>query len=195
MIGASPVSCLVPLDYRYALDGAVTLLAGLEPPTVYCDVAPLLVEAEQRFPRRASSTSRSPALWIEPLVPTWRSDLDVIADALTVDGLLVVIASRPLARLLPERQGWRGDPIGLRPLGITQVMGALGAGGFRLIASYGVHSLPAIVRSLLGQVCDCAGHAERGDRWRVAARSAYHASGTLAPLSTVALLVARKGRL
>lgn len=193
MIGTRPVPCLAPLDYRYALDAAVTLFAGAGAPLVSGPLEPLRAEAQQRFPPALPAGGLA-ALWIEPAAPTWRSDLAALGEQLAVGGTLVVIASRPLARLIPERRGWGGDPLGLQPRGVARLLHALGRAGFRVTRNDGIHSLKAMVFSQLGQSCDRVGRPDLGDRLRVAAREAYHVGGVLAPLSTVALLAARKER-
>ncbi|HEX5415937.1 MAG TPA: hypothetical protein VFZ25_09750 [Chloroflexota bacterium] len=202
MIGTTPVSHLAPLDYRYALDAAAALLGGQPPAAVYCNVAALGEEARQRFPG-VDLTPPPPSscdgkggsravLWIEPTVDSWQTELATIAAEVPAGGTLVVVASRPLARLLPERRGWRGDPLGSRPRGIATLYRGLRDAGFVVAESHGVHSLKAIGLSALGARCERLGRPELGDRLRFAARRAYRDGGILQPLATVALLAARK---
>lgn len=194
MIGFVSISALAPLDYRYALDASMPTLAHAQTPMVRCHVPQLLSEIRQRIPHCSDGSAAEAALWVEPIVDTWRGDLKALAQGLPAGGQLVVVASRPLARLLPEREGWPGQPVGLALSGITRLQRALVQAGFILEASYGVHSLIAIGLSLLGQQCARRGRADLGDRLHFAAHLRYCSGGLLAPLATVALLFARKGR-
>lgn len=196
-IGTRPVVALAPLDYRYALDAAMPLLAGPAPPLVHCRVPELTAEIEQRLPRMAGATaegSAPAALWVEPPAASWGAELRVLAAALPPGAPLVIIASRPLARLLPERRSWPGRPLGLTWGGVERLCRALPRAGFALEARHGVHSTVAIVLNLVGQAAARAGRPDLGDRLHFAARLRYHTTGPFAALATVALLLARKGR-
>jgi hypothetical protein len=195
MIGFLPVSNLAPLEYRYALDASMPTLAGARSLAVRCHVPELLSEIRQRVPHYSDGPASAAALWVEPMVDTWRADLKALAQGLPTGGSLVIVASRPLARLVPERTGWRGQPLGLGVAGIVRLRRALAQAGFILEASYGVHSLFAIGLSLVGQQLARRGRADLGDRLHFAGRLRYCVDGLLAPLATVALLFARKGRL
>ena len=193
MIGTSSVAALAPLDYRYALDASMAVLGGKAAPTVLCNAPELACEVRQRIPSWGGVERAGAALWVEPLVDTWRAELATLRSALPGDAPLAVIASRPLARLLPERHMWGGRPLGLQPSGIGYLRGALLRAGFRLETVYGIHSALAIWLSLLGRQAERWGYPNVGDRLHFAARLRYCTSGPLAALSTVALLIARKG--
>src|SRR6185437_11514006 len=66
MIGTLPVSDRAPLDYRYALDAAASLLCGAGPALVLCQAGELRDEVRQRIPRWAAKESAAAALWVEP---------------------------------------------------------------------------------------------------------------------------------
>ena len=194
MIGTLPATELAPLDYRYALDAAMATLGSDAVPLVVCNAPELVDEIRQRLPYLSESGRASAALWVEPLAGIWPTELRGFAEALGAGAPLVVVASRPLARLLPERHGWTGRALGLRPGGIGRLTRGLRRCGFALDASYGVHSAPAIGLNLLSRQLDRWGHPDLGDRLHFAARLRYCTSGPLAMLSTVALLIARKER-
>jgi hypothetical protein len=193
MIGFVPISELAPLDYRYALDASMPTLARVQSLRVRCHVPQLLREIRQRIPGCSEEPVVEAALWVEPMLDTWREDLKALAHGLPAGGQLVVIASQPLARLLPERAGWCGQPVVLALSGMIRLQRALAHTGFILEASYGVHALSAIGLNLLGQQMARRGRADLGDRLHFAARLRYCSHGLLVPLATVALLFARKG--
>lgn len=192
MIGTHPVAFLAPLDYRCALDAAMPLLAEVRAPAVVCNVPQLLPEVRQRIPCWASGSTAEAALWVEPLVDTWRADLANLANGLTVGGTLVVVASRPIARVLPERRAWSGRPLGLHLSGIRCLRQALAQAGFLVEESHGFHSSVAIALGVLSRFVECVGRPDLGDRLHFASRLHYRVAGPLAPLSTVVLLPARK---
>jgi hypothetical protein len=194
MIGTLPVVALAPLDYRYALDAAMAVLAHAEAPLVVCDAAELVGEVHQRVPHRAKIRPASAALWVEPLADTWQAELITLTDSLTSAATLAIVASRPLARILPERRAWGVQPLGLQLGGLGGLRRALSPAGFTLVESHGIHSVYAIGLNLLSRWMEHRGRADLGDRLHAAARLRYCTAGRLATLSTVALLIARKDR-
>ncbi|HEX9440301.1 MAG TPA: hypothetical protein VF909_11495 [Roseiflexaceae bacterium] len=192
MIGTHPMANLAPLDYRYALDAAMPLLAGKTPPILRCNLPELEREVRQRIPDWAGASVARAGLWIEPLADTWQAELQALASALPASAPLVVVASRPLARLLPERRSWGGQPLGFRPGGISRLRRGLRGAGLVLEASYGIHSAVAIGLNALSWQLAHLGRPDLADRIHFAARLRYCAEGPLAVLSTVALLIARK---
>ncbi|HEY3230039.1 MAG TPA: hypothetical protein VGJ87_12525 [Roseiflexaceae bacterium] len=192
MIGTHPMANLAPLDYRYALDSAMPLLAGKTPPILQCNLPELEREVRQRIPDWAGASVVRAGLWIEPLVDTWQAELQALASTLPAGAPLVVVASRPLARLLPERRSWGGQPLGFRPGGIGRLRRGLRGAGLVLEACYGIHSAVAIGLNALSWQMAHLGRPDLGDRIYFAARLRYCAEGPFAMLSTVALLIARK---
>jgi hypothetical protein len=193
MIGTHPVAALAPLDYRYALDAAMpALTTGGVAPLVLCNVWQLAGEVEQRIPIPGKIGMASAALWLEPLADSWETDLEGLADALPQHGLLVVIASLPLARTLPERRAFGVLPLGLQGGGMGRLRRGLAQSGFALEARYGMHSSMAIGLNLLGRALVRAGRPNLGDQLHYAARLHYCTTGPLAAYATVALLMARK---
>ena len=193
LIGSSPVWCLPPLEYRYALDAAMARLGNARAPIVICNAPSLLGEVRQRgLSGDRWSPAADAALWVEPLVDTWPTDLATLDDALIAGAPLTIVASLPLARVLPERRSWHEHPLGLQPGGIDRLRRGLVRCGFALDAMYGIHSMIAVGLSLLSRLAARSGRPDLGDRLHFAARLRYCVAGPLAALSTVALLVARK---
>lgn len=188
----NPVSSLPPQEYRNALDGAMASLATAARPLVLCETPELVAEVYERAALASAALPPDGALWVEPPAETWRSDLAALSDALPSGAPLVVVASRPLARLLPETRAWAKHSLGLRPFGLAQLRRELASSGFVLEANHGFHSPVAIALNALGQRLERLGRPDLGDRLHFAARLRYHVTGPLAVLSTAALLVARK---
>jgi len=192
VIGTLPVHDLAPLDYRYALDAAMPLVANEGVPIVRCTVPALAAEVQQRLPRWSEDQDAPAALWVEPLAENWKAELDSLAAALRPGGALVVVASRPLARLLPERRDWPGEPLGSQPGGVRRLRRALRRKGMVLESEFGMHTLLAIALNLISRQAARWGRPDLGDRLGFAARLRYCTAGPLGPLSTVAMLVARR---
>lgn len=191
MIGTLPMIALAPLDYRYALDAARTLFAPHAVPVIRCNVAELDAEVNQRFTRESASIEQG-ALWIEPLVSSWRMELNDVAYHLPPDAPLVVIASQPLARLVPERGTWSGEPVGMQLSGIKLLRRAMREARLRIEARHGIHTAASIALSQLSQQAARLGRPDLGDRLHFAARLRYCTQSSQAALATVSLLVARK---
>lgn len=189
MVGTIPLFQQAPLDYKYALDAAMTTLAGKAAPWVVCAVPQLAAEVRQRLPHWALGQA-SAALWVEPQHGTWRAEIAQFAQTLAPGAPLVIIAARPLARLLPERKVWADRALGLEFYGLGDLKRGLHTAGFLLEAEYGIHSISAIGLSLIGQQMERRGHPKVGDRLHFASRLAYCQSGWLANWATVALLFA-----
>jgi hypothetical protein len=194
MIVALAMTHLAPLEYRYALDAALTCLPRTTEPLTICNVAALTDELRQRLPQTAETTPAAAALWIEPLTATWRMELASLTARLTPDAPLAVIASRPLARLIPERRAWPERSLGMRPGGVAELRRALVRAGYRIDAEYGIHSVMSIVLNGVSQRLERWDRPDLGDRLHFAARLRYCTTGAPAALTTVALLAARKER-
>lgn len=192
MIGALPRYAQAPLDYTYALDAAMPTLANTGTTLVLCNVPQLMADVQQRLPAWTANGPAQAALWVEPLRHTWQSDLDRLIDVLPVEGRLVAIVSRPLARLIPERRGWTAGGLGLAAGGVAQLRRRLLKTGFHLDGAFGVHSLAAILLSQTSRQVARRWPAW-GDRLHFAARRRYCRQGPPSVLSTVTLLVAHKG--
>jgi hypothetical protein len=190
--GGQSVSTLGLLDYRYALDAAMSLLAGAQAPLVLCQAPPLAREGLP--PSAADSPTNDAALWIEPLADTWQADLAALVARLAENGQLIVLLSRPLALLLPTRRAWNIRALGTRLGGVRQLQGALARAGLRLDAAYGIHTMMAMGLNRMSQQLERRGRPDLGDPLHFAARLRYCARGPLAALSTVALLIATRVR-
>lgn len=191
MIGTLPMVALAPLDYRYALDAARTLFAPRATPLIRCNVAELDAETSQRFPSEAAAIEQG-ALWIEPSAASWRMELNDFAYHLPAGAPLVIIASQPLARMVPERRAWSGAPIGMQLRGIAALIQAIRAAGLKIEARHGIHTAVSIALSQISQQATQRGRPDLGDRLHFAARLRYCTQGPSAALATVGLLVARK---
>jgi hypothetical protein len=151
MIGTLPVWDLAPREYGQALDAAMPLLGAEETPLLRCQMPALAAEASQRLLAWRHSEPAGAALWIEPLMGTWQAELEALSAALDDEGTLVIVASRPLARLLPERRAWSEEALALRLGGLGRLRRALAKAGLVLEAEYGLHTLFATLLNLLGQ--------------------------------------------
>ncbi|KPV53012.1 hypothetical protein SE17_12100, partial [Kouleothrix aurantiaca] len=128
MIGELARGQLAPLEYCYALDAALAMLGGTVPHLI-CRADELAAEAQQRLGQPATTPPRA-GLWIEPDAPHLAADLAEFVRAIPARAPLIVVASQPLARMLPERRAWRGAALGLRPGGVARLCAALQAAGF-----------------------------------------------------------------
>jgi hypothetical protein len=191
MRGTLPISELAPLEYRIALDVAMCLLDGQSIAPVPGQI-PALEEVEQRV-RRAQGEVRRAGLWIEPAARSWRAQLDELSEQLAPQALLVVLFSLPPAKLLPERWVWRCRSLGTCGFGVWRFRRALREKGFGVEAWYGFHSPGSMVLNAVSRLCEAARRPELADRLACSSRRRYCGSGRRSYLSTVALLVARKG--
>src|SRR5689334_4082498 len=121
MIGTLPMRELAPLDYRYALDAAMSTLAGPVAPLVLCNLPELTGEVAARIPHSVPYDDATGALWVEPLVGSWQADMIRLTRVLPCGAPLAIVASRPLARLVPERHTWRGHPLGMQIGGVQRL--------------------------------------------------------------------------
>jgi len=192
MIGTRPRLALAALEYRYALDAIMPMLAEQENLLIRCNVPQLMNEVTQRLPISDQVHHAEIALWVEPLRLTWRDELAAISERLSHSSLLIIVASRPLARLLPERQAWQGEPLGMQVRGLSHLCTELRQMGWVLERQDGIHSLQSIVLNQLSGLMSRLGRVAFADRLEFSARLHYRSTDLLAPWSTVALLVARK---
>jgi hypothetical protein len=187
------MAILGPLDYRYALDVAASHYVPDVQPLVICNIPELWQEINNRLPSDSEPCSPTAALWVEPLIENWMADLAVIAQRLQHGGTIAVIASQPLARVIPERRSWPGSALGLRPRGIGQLINAMPRVGFRVSARYGFHTPAAIGFNMLSRQLERWGRPDLGDRAHFAARLRYVTSGPLSTtLATVTLITATR---
>jgi hypothetical protein len=191
MIARLPMIALAPLDYRYALDAARTIFPPQAAPLIRCNLPELERELRQRFVAQPESIEQG-ALWIEPQASSWRMELNDFAYHLPLGVPLVIIVSRPLARLLPERRSWGGQALGMRLRGVYALQKDLYDAGLVIEARHGIHTAVSIALSQIGTLAARRGRPDLGDRLHFAARLRYAAQGPLAALATVGLVVARR---
>lgn len=208
MIGVHPVSKIAPLDYRYALDALMARLAQPANLLVHCNLPELEDELRQRALLasltniRRSTDKAQAGLWIEPLTGSWQTDLNEFSTQLPKNAPLIIIASRPLARLLPERRQWTAvAPLAMQTGGLNKLRRAVVKAGFKIETQHGMHTVAAIGLNSFGQQLNRLNRPELADRCHFAARLHYCKGGVVSPFSnlqatfsTVALLVARKER-
>jgi hypothetical protein len=191
LIGITSRHAGPPLEYCVALDAAAAYLSGAGPVRLSCGEAALEIGARQRV-EGWESQEPTVGLWVEPRREDWGEEMVRYALALPTGARLAVVASRPLARLLPERRGWRDDALGLAYGGAGHMARGLRGSGFRLEARYGVHTLASILLNALGRLAERRARPDLADRLSAAARLAYTTDGPLAGFSTVAILFTRK---
>lgn len=186
LMATLPMKELAPLDYRYALDASMALLAGKNNLLVRCNLPELFEEVRQRLPYNWLNPGQaSGALWVEPLRDSWSDELLELAACLSDGARLVIIASRPLSAKGRQK---------LNFLQIRALNRALHKAGFVLEHEYGIHSPQAMSLNFLSQQATRCGYPALGDRLHFAARLRYCTTSPARLFSTVALLVARMAR-
>ena len=189
--GALPVYARAPHEYRYALDAAMAVLGRTDRNAVLVrsNVPQLEGEVRQRF----TSSMQAPvqaALWLEPMIDSWCIQFEALAAELPQGAPFVIILSLPLARLVPERQSWRGTPIGMHPIAIWRLYRTLIGAGFTIMQLHGIHTASSSVLNLVSRILDRVDRPDLADRVHFAGRLRYRMTGPQSPLSTVALVVA-----
>jgi len=192
MIGTLAVSQLAPLEYRAALDAAMPFLMPDKSIVARCAIPELQREVSQRLQAKPADTQVEAALWVEPLVQSWESDLVELDRSLLPGSQLIVIASLPLARLIPERRSWSGDPLCTHLGGLGKLIQTLERANFTPQEKFGFHAPLTAGLNSLSRTLDRLGRLDLADRLGFAARLRYTTAGLFLGLSTVALLVARK---
>ena len=192
MIGSLPRYAQAPLDYRYALDAAMPLLARANSVAVTCRIPVLSAEIGQRVSSVSPKGQASAGLWVEPLVDTWQADLVDLAGRLHAGSPLIVVASQPLARIIAERQSWPGTALGLQPGSLRKLRRALSQSGFRIEQRHGIHSLGAILFNQIGQQLAGRRRPDLSDRMEFAARLRYRIGPPWTAFATVSLWLARR---
>ena len=192
MIGTFPAFAAAPLEYRFALHAAMSAVAGRRTPMVICNIPHLVNEVRQRLPCYDETHEPRAGLWVEPLADSYSLDLAAFAHRLPPGAPLVVIASLPLARYLPECRGWIGRPLGQRLGGSGRLRRALVRSGFAISHRYGVHSVLAITLNLLSRLMERWHRPALADRLHFAARLRYCSAEPLSSLATVTLVFATR---
>ncbi len=192
MIGTLPVTSLPPLEYRWALDAAMPLFSRSGLSHLVCHVPALQIEINQRLSGLVSCSQPGNGLWVEPLLDSWREEIHEFSAQIKAGGTLAVMASCPAARWLPERQGWTGDPLGLRLWGFLNLHSGLCRTGFHRIYVYGMHSPVSILLNYCASQVERHGFPEMADRIRFSARYHYVQRGLFWMLGTVALFLYQK---
>jgi hypothetical protein len=182
-----------PLEYRSALDAiAPTLCAGNV--LLMNNIREIDSELENRSLFGDNTTLATSALWIEPMIGSWRTELQDLQSRLTPRGRLYIVVSLPLARMLPERRSWTGTPLGSTFLGVTQLRRELTKSAFNVTNTWGFHGLDSILLNGIGTICHKFGRTDLSDRLSFGARLRYCRSGTASMVSTVALIETARAR-
>lgn len=192
MIGSLPVSELAPLEYRYALDAAMPGLAANQLPFIICNSPFLKGELQQRLDGTTTSEITKAGLWLEPLVETWESELQTFKKTLPKDSTLIIVASRPLARILPEIKSRSEKALGIQPTGIYRLSKTLLSEGFEVKVTYGIHSITSIGINFVSQQAMRIHQYALSDRLLFKSKLLYCTTSPLSSISTVALIFAKK---
>lgn len=191
-IGALPVYDLAPLEYRFALDAAVSVIGYRDDILVQCGQSILLPEVRNRIPPLQVSPPAGAGLWIEPQVGSWKDDLEAF-QKLEPPATLAIIASMPLARFMEEWKVRRGETkaLSIRIGGLSDLCRALLNAGFEIQSHYGIHTIQAIGLNFISRWASSLGYSALSDRLLFKARLKYCTTGMFKNLSTVALILAR----
>lgn len=185
-----PVSELAPLEYRNALDIAMTVLRGQRRPLVICNIKQLEEDLGQRLNFWEGASNVPAGLWVEPQASTLKEQLHIFSKELAPTAKLVIIVSRPLARTLPERRNWKGEALATGFGGVLRLRVALKRSGYRIESAFGFHSAGAILLNFWAYQLERLSFPHLADRLHFAARLHYRTKWPW--LSTVTLLVAAK---
>jgi hypothetical protein len=155
---------------------------------VRCAEPALLGELRNRIPVWQETGSAQTGLWVEPQIDGWKEDIGTLGNCESV----VLVASRPMARLIPE--GWKAASLGMRPGGTAKLIRSLHNSGFVVDSRYGVHTLASIGLNFLSRFANVFGRPDLADRLGFSARLHYCTDGSLRSASTVALILAHRQR-
>ncbi len=196
MIGNQPGYQQAPREYGYALDAAMPALAaaGVVSIAVRCDAPELQADLANRIPCPCDEDVVDAALWLEPDGRDWLTGLAALAGRLRPGGRMVIVASRPQARLLPERRSWQGKALGLQLGGLGRLRRGLRQNGLVIDAEYGMHGPASIFAGRASILFAHFGRPDLADRWRAAGDLHYCSTGLGFGLSTVAWILAHRGQ-
>ncbi len=153
---------MIPYEYVNALD-ALPSFSPMMQLRWRCSVDELRSLLNERVPNVAQAPN---LVWVEPQV----------GESLPIDPSLerlIVIASCPLMRLIPERREWQDAPLGMARGGLRRLNGELSQAGWQLEHAFRFHTLSSIGLNLLGQQMARVGQPARADRWQMKARLHY----------------------
>ncbi len=184
--GIRPGASAAPHEYGAALDAAA-MICGRHAQIV-CDEPQLAGDISQRW---QPGSAHGAAIYVEPMAATWRTALAGLANDVAPDAPLVLLASSPLARALPERAGWSADALGLRPGGLRAPLGQLRHAGFRIISRHLFHTVTSVLVLTCARLAARLGWPARADSLEFLARAWYRSERRLA-LGTVELIVLRR---
>ena len=150
---------MLPLDYFNALD-ALPSFVEMDALGWVCSSAEFHPTLHSRIP---TTTTPHFLLWVEP-------QIDEPLPVFNNIRRLIIITSQPLARVLPERKGWRDAPLGIRWLGQRQIKQKVQSAGWRVSAEHHFHTIRSIALNLLSQRVP---QPARADQLQFAARQRY----------------------
>lgn len=187
MYGTQYQWCQAPLEYRYALDVAAMWLWQEPHVALICNEKALETDILQRFPVQTKFSKAQTLLWIEPMHETWQSQAQAIFKQLSPGSTLVIMATSPLGRLIPERHDWAPNALGMSWRGLKQIKTEVRSHGFEISQAVGIHSLWAIVANIGGRLAASLGYEGCRDQCEVYARRWYVATEWLIP-ATITLI-------
>jgi hypothetical protein len=182
-----PLTYLPPLEYRWALDIAMSLFHSRGLPYLICHIPALKAIIEQQLPKPSAGVLYRNGLWVEPMQDSWHQGLHEFSTKLEAGSNLVLLTSLPIARWLPERRNWAGRPLGVQLLGLIRLKYALQKKGFLHLETFGLHGLTSMRLNYMAHWAEVQGRPEVADRLRFSGRLHYLQQGPLAVMSTVAL--------
>ncbi len=186
------MNCRVPHEYRYALDAIGTISGQQGHPFVLLNLPELEEEMSLRgFGGEVPSLTAS-AIWIEPIRHSINEDLLEITSRLCNEGLLSIVASLPLSRLLPDNTCWTRSAIGTRLTGSGELTQSIAQHGFTIQQIFGIHTARSIGLNGLGRIMERVGRNDMADRFLARSKELYCSDQLDRQFSTVALICARK---
>ena len=172
---------MLPLEYQIALDVLPSFVSMSETGWI-CQVDAFYPELQNRLPHVPAPQY---LVWIEPQMAEPLPSLNNIQR-------LILIASRPLARILPERKAWQDDSVGLRWRGTSRFQQPLRQEGWHAVATHHFHTLQSIILNRASEQLTRIGQPARADRWQFAARQRYATSNRA--IATASLFVYERSR-
>jgi hypothetical protein len=182
------------MEYRYALDAVSAECWRKGPPLIVSNMPELEDELEFRRITDRGQSLASIALWLEPVRETLSADLRSISSGLSPSGTVMIVASLPLSRLLPEKRANGQRALGCELTGLNHLRNALTSASFELRESHGIHSITSIGLNITGRLLERIGRSDLADQFAATARERYCSYGRTGRFATLMLISAQKNR-